>query len=62
MSLYQQLLQRDAEQKPIRIGLIGAGKFGSMYLAQIPRAPGVQLVAVADLMPAIAKQNLYTIK
>jgi len=32
MSLYQQLLQRAAEQKPIRIGLIGAGKFGSMYL------------------------------
>ena len=61
MSLYQQLLQRAAEQKPIRIGLIGAGKFGSMYLAQIPKTPGVQLVAVADLMPAVAKQNLCTV-
>lgn len=58
MSLYQQLLRRAAEQKPIRLGLIGAGKFGSMYLAQIPKTPGVQLVAVADLMPANAKQNL----
>ena len=61
MSLYQQLLKRAAEQKPIRIGLIGAGKFGSMYLAQIPKTPGVQLVAVADLMPAVAKQNLSTL-
>ena len=61
MSLYQQLCQRAAEKKPIRIGLIGAGKFGSMYLAQIPRTPGVQLVAVADLMPAGAKQNLCTV-
>jgi ectoine hydroxylase len=30
-----------AEGKPVRVGLIGAGKFGSMYLAQIPRTPGV---------------------
>ena len=37
MSLYTQLQQRAAERKPIRVGLIGAGKFGSMYLAQIPR-------------------------
>ena len=37
--------------KPIRVGLIGAGKFGSMYLAQIPRTPGVHLVGIADLSP-----------
>ena len=35
----------------MRIGLIGAGKFGSMYLAQIPRTPGVHLVGIADLSP-----------
>ncbi|HVR50027.1 MAG TPA: Gfo/Idh/MocA family oxidoreductase, partial [Pseudorhodoferax sp.] len=58
MSLYRQLQQRAAEQRPIRIGLIGAGKFGSMYLAQIPRTPGVQLVAIADLSPATARANL----
>ena len=33
MSLHTQLQQRAAAGKPIRIGLIGAGKFGSMYLA-----------------------------
>ena len=37
MSLYQQLQQRAAAGRPIRVGLIGAGKFGSMYLAQVPR-------------------------
>ncbi len=44
MSLYAKLLQRAAEGRPVRIGLIGAGKFGSMYLAQVPRTPGVHLV------------------
>ena len=58
MSLYTKLQQRAAENKPIRIGLIGAGKFGSMYLAQIPRTPGVHLVAIADLSPATARINL----
>ena len=58
MSLYRQLQQRAAQNKPVRIGLIGAGKFGSMYLAQIPRTPGVHLVGIADLSPAAARTNL----
>jgi predicted homoserine dehydrogenase-like protein len=58
MNLYAKLLKRQAEGKPVRIGLIGAGKFGSMYLAQIPRTPGVHLVGIADLNPAGAKANL----
>ncbi|HQQ53866.1 MAG TPA: flagellar biosynthesis protein FlgA, partial [Ottowia sp.] len=47
MSLYAQLQQRAAAGRPIRVGLIGAGKFGSMYLAQVPRTPGVHLAAIA---------------
>jgi predicted homoserine dehydrogenase-like protein len=58
VSLYAQLQRRAAEGKPVRVGLIGAGKFGSMYLAQIPRTPGVQLVGIADLSPAAARTNL----
>ena len=58
MSLHQQLLKRQADGNPIRVGLIGAGKFGSMYLSQIPRTPGVHLVGVADLSPAAARTNL----
>jgi predicted homoserine dehydrogenase-like protein len=58
MSLYAQLQQRAADRKPIRVGLIGAGKFGSMYLAQVPQTPGVHLVAIADLNPEAARRNL----
>ena len=58
MSLFSKLQQRAADNQPIRIGLIGAGKFGSMYLAQIPRTPGVHLVAIADLNPEGARVNL----
>ena len=58
MSLYAKLQQRAADNKPIRVGLIGAGKFGSMYLAQIPRTPGVHLAGIADLFPDSARANL----
>lgn len=58
MSLHRQLQQRAADGRPIQVGLIGAGKFGSMYLAQIPRTPGVQLLAIADLSPEAACRNL----
>ncbi|NBW25981.1 MAG: flagellar biosynthesis protein FlgA, partial [Betaproteobacteria bacterium] len=58
MSLFAKLQQRQAEGRPIRIGLIGAGKFGSMYLAQVPRTPGVHLVGIADLSPNGARANL----
>ncbi len=58
MSLHQQLLKRQADGNPIRVGLIGAGKFGSMYLSQIPRTPGVHLVGIADLSPTAARTNL----
>jgi len=58
MNLYAKLQQRAADNKPVRIGLIGAGKFGSMYLAQIPRTPGVHLVGIADLSPDNARVNL----
>lgn len=58
MSLHSKLQQRAAQGKPVRVGLIGAGKFGSMYLAQVPRTPGVHLVGIADLFPDAARTNL----
>ena len=56
MNLYAKLLER--REKPIRIGLIGAGKFAAMYIAQVPKTPGVHLVGIADIAPDYAKQNL----
>ena len=51
MSLHGMLLARAAEGNPLRIGVIGAGKFGSMYLSQIPTTPGIHLLGIADLSP-----------
>ncbi|MBV9835976.1 MAG: Gfo/Idh/MocA family oxidoreductase [Alphaproteobacteria bacterium] len=58
MNLHSMLQRRAAEGKPLRIGVIGAGKFGSMYLSQIPTTPGIHLVGIADLSPTRAKENL----
>jgi predicted homoserine dehydrogenase-like protein len=58
MNLHRLLQQREAQDKPLRIGVIGAGKFGAMYIAQVPRTPGVHLVGIADLSPDNAKLNL----
>ena len=34
---------------PIRVAVIGAGKFASMFLAQVPSSPHIDVVAIADL-------------
>ena len=58
MSLHRKLQELAANHQSIKVGLIGAGKFGSMYLSQIPNTPGVHLVGIADLSPVNAKKNL----
>lgn len=58
MSLIQKLKARAAEGRAVRVAVIGAGKFGSMYLSQAPRTPGIHVVAVADLSPARARESL----
>jgi predicted homoserine dehydrogenase-like protein len=58
MSLSRMLQERAAAERPIRIGQIGAGKFGTMFLAQVRLTPGMHLTGLADLMPARAKQRL----
>ena len=58
MNLHALLQRRHADGKPIRVGLIGAGKFGSMYLSQARRTAGVRLTTVADLSPARAREAL----
>src|SRR5262249_35896166 len=58
MNLSTKLCERAAQGRPLRLGLTGAGKFGSMYLAQVPKTPGTHLVGIADLAPANARTNL----
>src|SRR3977135_3601287 len=61
MNLYAKLREREAQVKPLRVGLIGAGKFGAMYLAQVPKTPGIHLAAIADLSPSNATVNLQPV-
>ncbi|HKW36454.1 MAG TPA: flagellar biosynthesis protein FlgA [Burkholderiales bacterium] len=58
MNLHAKLQEREAQGRPVRVGVIGAGKFAAMYLAQAPRTPGVHIAGIADLAPAGARANL----
>jgi predicted homoserine dehydrogenase-like protein len=58
VNLHRLLAQRAAEGRPLRVLLIGAGKFGSMFLAQARRTPGIHVVAIADLSPQRARDSL----
>jgi predicted homoserine dehydrogenase-like protein len=61
MNLYSLLRQRQAAEKPVRVALIGAGKFGSMFLAQVPHTPGVEVAVIADLDPDRAREACRTV-
>jgi predicted homoserine dehydrogenase-like protein len=61
MSLSRLLQKLAAADQPIRIGQIGAGKFGTMFLAQVRLTPGMHLIGLADLMPARARERLASV-
>jgi predicted homoserine dehydrogenase-like protein len=58
MNLHKLLCERAAHENPIRVGVIGAGKFASMFLTQVPSTPGLHVVAVCDLDVARARRAL----
>lgn len=58
MNLYRMLLEKQEKGHIIRVGLIGAGKFGTMFVSQALRTPGIHLVAVADLNPERARRSM----
>jgi predicted homoserine dehydrogenase-like protein len=58
MNLFARLSEREAASRPIRIGMIGAGKFGTMFLTQVRRTPGMHLVGLADLNVLRARSQL----
>lgn len=55
------LQEVESRAEPVRVGLIGAGKFGSMFLAQARRTPGLHLVGVSDLDPQRARDALLKV-
>ena len=58
MNLHALLMQRHAAGRPVIVGLIGAGKFGAMFLAQARATPGLHIAGLADLDVARARRQL----
>ncbi len=58
MRLTNGLRQRALDGNPIGVGLIGCGKFATMFLAQAARTPGIAIRAIADLDPAAARAKV----
>ncbi|HEX2135898.1 MAG TPA: Gfo/Idh/MocA family oxidoreductase [Microvirga sp.] len=57
MNLAAMLRARAESGSPIRVGLIGAGKFGAMFLAQARLTPGIHILGIADLNPQRARDT-----
>lgn len=55
MNLHTLLQARREAGRPVRAALIGAGKFGSMFLSQVPTTPGLEVAAIAELDPDRAR-------
>jgi predicted homoserine dehydrogenase-like protein len=56
MNLHRLLNARLAAGRPVRVALIGAGKFGSMFLSQVPHTPGLEVPVIVDLDPDRARE------
>src|SRR2546429_169740 len=54
------LLERQAAGRPVTVGLIGAGKFGTMFASQVRLTDAMHLVALADLDVSRARRQLRT--
>ena len=61
MNLQSLLAARVDANKPVRVGLIGAGKFGSMFLAQVPSINGLDVAVIADRDVERAKAACRTV-
>ena len=57
MNLHAMLPSRAEQMTPVRVVLIGAGKFGSMFLSQVPTTPGLHVAGLADLVGCIGPRR-----
>jgi len=58
VNLYAKLLEREAAGKPVTVAVIGAGKFGTMFLAQARLTKGLHVAGIADLDTVRARSQL----
>lgn len=61
MNLHQLAAARAEAGKPVKAALIGAGKFGAMFLAQVPTMIGVEVPVIADLNVDAAKERCRSV-
>ncbi len=61
MFLMEKLAARAAAGRPVRVCLVGAGKFGSMFLSQVPTTTGMIVTRIADLRPDAARAACRTV-
>ena len=61
MTLSYLLNARHAAGRPVRVALIGAGKFGSMFLSQVPHTPGLEVPVIVDIDPERAREACRTV-
>ncbi|MGO4714164.1 NAD(P)H-dependent oxidoreductase [Bradyrhizobium sp. 2TAF24] len=61
MNLHHLLHKRLSAGRPVRVALIGAGKFGSMFLAQVPHTAGLEVAVIVDLDPERARDACRTV-
>ena len=60
LDLADRLLKRQEEGKSFRVGVIGAGKFATMFLSQANSTQGFHIAAIADLDFKRAEDSLRT--
>src|ERR1700691_368653 len=61
MNLHHLVNVRYASGKPVRVALIGAGKFGSMFLSQAPHTPGLEVPLIVDIDRDRARKACRTV-
>jgi predicted homoserine dehydrogenase-like protein len=58
VNLHTLLASRAETSGPVRVGVIGAGKFASMFLTQALHLPAIHVAGIADLAPDRARAAL----
>lgn len=58
MNLFPMLAARQEAGRPVRVAVLGAGKFGTMFLSQARLTPGLHIAGIADLKPDGVRQRL----
>jgi predicted homoserine dehydrogenase-like protein len=60
LNLHAKLLEREVAGRPVTVAVIGAGKFGTMFLSQARLTRGMHVAGVADINIVRARSQLKT--